>query len=108
LAAVCAWIFSYILVNISVVILRMKRPDLNRPYKTPLYPLPQIVSTVGLLITLWYIAPPFLTRSQIYLPFVVMLIFCALIALVFTYGVQKVDPWSRVEPEVLLKEEGLG
>ena len=108
LAAVCAWIFSYILVNISVVILRMKRPDLNRPYKTPLYPLPQIVSTVGLLITLWYIAPPFLTRSQIYLPFLVMLIFCALIALVFTYGVQKVDPWSRVEPEVLLKEEGLG
>jgi len=73
LAAVCAWIFSYILVNISVVVLRRQRPDLDRPYKTPLYPLPQVVGTIGMLVTLWYIAPPFLTRGQIYTPGGIML-----------------------------------
>jgi amino acid transporter len=107
LAAVCAWIFSYILVNISVVILRVKRPDLKRPYKTPFYPLPQVLSTIGMLITFWYITPPFLTRGEIYIPFLVMLIICAIIALIATYGVQQINPWVRIEPETLLAEEGL-
>ncbi|MBE7473384.1 MAG: APC family amino acid permease [Anaerolineae bacterium] len=107
LAAVCAWIFGYILVNISVVVLRMKRPDLKRPYKTPLYPLPQIVATVGMLITIWYITPPFLTPDQIYLPFLVMLLVCAGFALIWTYGVQQINPWVRIEPETLIAEEGL-
>ncbi len=105
LAAVCAWIFSYVLVNISVVLLRMRRPDLERPYKTPFYPAPQILATVGLLITLWFIAPPFLTRGQIYTPFLGMLVVSAVFALVWTYGVTKVDPWTPVEPEVLIAEE---
>jgi amino acid transporter len=107
LAAVCAWLFSYILVNISVVILRIKRPDLKRPYQTPLYPLPQVVATVGMLITLWYITPPFLTPSQIYIPFLMMLIVCAGFALIWIYGVQRTDPWARIEPETLITEEGL-
>ena len=107
LAAVCAWIFGYILVNISVVILRIKRPDLHRPYKTPLYPLPQLVGTFGMLITIWYITPPYLTPGQIYTPFLVMLVVCAAFALLWSYGVQKVNPWQRIEPEVLMAEEGL-
>jgi amino acid transporter len=107
LAAVMAWIFSYILVNISVVLLRVRRPDLPRPYKTPLYPLPQILATAGMLVAAWYITPPGMTRSDIYTPFFVMLGVCALYALVWTYGVQRVNPWKPVEPEALLAEEGL-
>lgn len=107
LAAVMAWIFSYILVNISVVLLRIRRPDLPRPYKTPLYPLPQILATAGMLVAAWYITPPGMTRSDIYTPFFVMLGVCALYALVWTYGVQRVNPWKPVEPEALLAEEGL-
>jgi amino acid transporter len=105
LAAVCAWIFSYILVNISVVLLRNRRPDLHRPYKTPFYPLPQILGTLGMLITFWFISPPFLTRSQIYIPFVIMLGLCAAFALIWTYGVKRMDPWTPVEPEILIAEE---
>ncbi|MGA7227281.1 MAG: APC family permease [Acidimicrobiia bacterium] len=107
LAAVMAWIFSYILVNISVVLLRVRRPDLPRPYKTPLYPLPQVLATAGMLVAAWYITPPGMTRSDIYTPFFVMLGVCALYALVWTYGVQRVNPWKPVEPEALLAEEGL-
>ena len=107
LAAVMAWIFSYILVNISVMVLRRRRPDLARPYKTPLYPLPQILASAGFLVAAWYIAPPYLTRGDIYRPFFLMLAACAVYALVWTYGVQKVNPWKPVEPETLLAEEGL-
>ncbi len=35
LAAVCAWGFAYILVNLAVISLRLRRPDLPRPYRTP-------------------------------------------------------------------------
>ena len=107
LAAVMAWVFSYILVNISVIVLRVRRPDLHRPYKTPLYPLPQVLSTLGLLVAAWYIAPPGTTRGEIYTPFFIMLGACAVYALVWTYGVQKINPWKPVAPEQLMAEEGI-
>lgn len=108
LAAVMAWIFSYILVNISVMVLRSRRPDLARPYKTPMYPLPQILASVGLLVAAWYIAPPGTTRGEIYTPFFIMLGACALYALIWTYGVQRTSPWKPVDPELLMAEEGIG
>lgn len=107
LAAVMAWIFSYLLVNISVIMLRIRRPELTRPYKTPLYPLPQVLASAGLLVAAWYITPPGLTRSDIYAPFFIMLGVCALYALVWTFGVQKTNPWTPVEPETLMAEEGI-
>ncbi len=108
LAAVLAWIFSYVLVNISVILLRSRRPDLSRPYKTPLYPVPQLLATAGMLVAGWYITPPTLTRSDIYVPFGIMLGACALYALIWTYGVQRINPWKPVEPEALLSGEGAG
>ncbi len=107
LAAVMAWIFSYILVNVSVMRLRQRRPDLDRPYKTPLYPLPQILASVGLLVAAWFIAPPGLSRADIYTPFFIMLGVAAVYALVWTYGVQKTNPWKPVEPEHLKAVEGV-
>jgi amino acid transporter len=107
LAAVLAWIFSYLLVNISVMILRARRPDLPRPYKTPIYPLPQIVASAGLLVAGWYVTPPGLTRGDIYGPFFIMLGACAVYALIWTYGIQRSNPWKPVEPETFMAAEGL-
>ncbi|MCG5253363.1 ethanolamine permease [Brevibacillus agri] len=44
---------SYISMNLSVIILRKKEPDLVRPYKTPLYPFIPIVSLVLAVIALF-------------------------------------------------------
>ncbi|MFK7800155.1 MAG: APC family permease, partial [Anaerolineae bacterium] len=96
LAAVCAWIFSYILVNISVIMLRQSHPNIHRPFKTPFYPIPQIVAIVGMSLTLWNIAPPFLTRADIFIPFGIVMAICAVIALIYTYGVAGTNPWARV------------
>ncbi len=105
LAGVMAWIFGYILVNISVISMRIRNPDLDRPYRTPLYPLPQVVAIGGILVTMWYIAPPGLTRGSIYIRFFVMLAICATYSLIWLYAVAKKDPWTPVDTAELIAEE---
>jgi amino acid transporter len=104
LSAICSWIFFYVLINIAVILLRNRRPDLPRPYKTPFYPIPQILATLGLLITFFYLTPPNLTAAQIYIPFFFMLGLCALYAFFWLQNA-KTDMWKPVEPEEIL---GLG
>jgi len=89
LAAVCAWGVAYVLVTLSVVSLRLRRPDLPRPYRAPWYPLPQIVSVVGIVVALAYIAPVGTSRSAVYVPFGIMLAGTAVYALVWTRFVRR-------------------
>lgn len=105
LAAVCAWLFSYILVNISIIVLRRRRPDLARPYRTPMFPVPQVLATIGMLITIWYIAPPYLERQDIYLRFFGMLAVVALFAAWQTIFKTKKPLFEPVEPEEFVREE---
>ncbi|WP_293764714.1 APC family permease [uncultured Aquitalea sp.] len=105
LAAVCAWGVAYLLVNISIVLLRLRRPDFPRAYRSPWFPLPQIVASVGILIAIWFITPPGMHSRDIYVPFGVMLGFTALYALVWTVFVQKVHPFRPVALEAILEEE---
>lgn len=105
LAAVCAWLFSYILVSVSVMVLRYRRPDLPRPYRVPLFPVPQVVAILGMLVTLWYIAPPFLTRGAIYSRFAIMLGLSAAFALVWTLVAMRKPAFEPVDPRVFVAEE---
>lgn len=101
LAAVCAWLFSYILVNISIVRLRQRRPDLDRPYRVPFYAFPQIAATVGMLIAIWFIAPPGIGRDEIYIPFGILLLVTGAYSLLWIKLVLKSDGFKAVEPEDL-------
>lgn len=105
LAGVCAWLFSYVLVNLSVVSLRLRHPEAHRPYRAPGFPVPQIVAVAGILVTIWYIAPPGLTRGEIYSRFGVMLAVCAAYSLVWLLLVSKKSLWAPVDPAELIAEE---
>ncbi|MCY1271711.1 Serine/threonine exchanger SteT [compost metagenome] len=105
LAAVCAWSTAYLLVTLSVVILRIRRPDLPRAYRSPWFPLPQIVSSAGILLGMWYITPPGMNPSDIYVPFAWMLGATAAYALFWTLVVQKVNPFRPVPVEDVLEKE---
>lgn len=105
LAAVCAWGVAYLLVNLAIVRLRFTRPDFPRAYRSPWFPLPQIVASLGILIAIWYITPPGMNPRDIYLPFGIMLGLTALYALVWTVFVQKVNPFHAVAIEDILAEE---
>ncbi|MGE7601667.1 APC family permease [Peribacillus sp. NPDC097675] len=41
--ACASWLMSYIIAQVNVIILRGKYPQKERPFKSPLYPLPQII-----------------------------------------------------------------
>lgn len=99
LAAVCAWGVAYLLVTLSVVLLRIRRPDLPRAYRSPLFPLPQVISSVGIIIAIWHITPAGMDRSAILVPFGVMLAIASLYALGWTLLVQRVNPFKPVAVE---------
>ncbi|MGT0250367.1 APC family permease [Burkholderia sp. GbtcB21] len=105
LAATCAWGTAYLLVTASVVMLRIRRPDLPRPYRSPLFPLPQIVSSVGIVLAIWYITPPGMNARDIYVPFGAMLGLTALYALFWTLVVQRRHPFKPVPVEEVLRNE---
>ena len=105
LAAVCSWGTAYLLINLSIVVLRLRRPELPRAYRIPLFPLPQIVASVGIFIAIWYIAPPHIQPRDVFLPFGAMLALTALYALVWTYLVQRRSGFTPVPVEQVLEQE---
>ncbi len=48
IAASTSWLLAYVVSHIDVLVLRRTMPNLRRPYKTPFYPLPQIIGIVGM------------------------------------------------------------
>ena len=46
-------LISYITMNLSVLILRKKEPELHRPFKTPLYPIAPVVSLALAVISIF-------------------------------------------------------
>jgi amino acid transporter len=103
LAAVCAWGVAYVLVAVSVIALRLRRPDLPRPYRAPAYPLPQIVSIVGIVTALAFIAPLGTSRLEVYGPFGVMLAITAAYAIVWTRWVRKAPLFQPERVELVLQ-----
>lgn len=67
LAACVAWLLAYIICHLNVIALRRRYPNMPRPFKTPFYPLPQIVGIIGMLVSLYYVSPtPEMTMSIVY------------------------------------------
>jgi amino acid transporter len=46
-AATC-WLLTYIVAHVDVLILRKKYPHFPRPFKTPFYPIPQLLGILGM------------------------------------------------------------
>ncbi|SBS34358.1 Proline-specific permease ProY [Marinomonas spartinae] len=49
IAATTSWLLAYIVAHIDVMVLRRRLPDLHRPYKTPFFPIPQILGIVAMV-----------------------------------------------------------
>lgn len=48
IAASTSWLLAYIIAHIDVLVLRRSMPNHERPYRTPFYPLPQIIGIIGM------------------------------------------------------------
>ncbi len=105
LAGVCAWSASYVLVNLSLVMLRWRRPDLPRAFRTPGFPLPQLLASAGIVAALTDIAPPTIPAVAVYGPFAAVSSASLAYALVWTVLVRRQAPFAPVPVEQVLERE---
>ena len=56
-AAAIAWLLAYIIAHINVIALRRRYPHANRPFRTPFYPLPQVIGIAGMAYAIIYASP---------------------------------------------------
>ncbi|SNT05302.1 amino acid/polyamine/organocation transporter, APC superfamily [Pseudomonas japonica] len=100
LAAALAWLLAYIVVHIDVIALRRRYPHAKRPFRTPFYPLPQIVGIAGMLFAIWHASPAPEMTAKIFGTAGVVLGVISLIAVLWVKLVMK-KPLFRPEPLVV-------
>ncbi|MCM2973301.1 APC family permease [Larsenimonas suaedae] len=83
IAAATSWLLAYIVAHIDVIVLRRRRPEHRRPYRTPFYPLPQIVGIVGMAYVAANASPSPDMTALIYTLLGVVLGIVSLIAIVW-------------------------
>lgn len=64
--ACVTWLLSYIIAQIDVIVLRRRYPNARRPFKTPLYPLPQIIGIASCTYLIVFIVPDMSARIMVW------------------------------------------
>lgn len=76
------WLMAYIVAHLDVMILRRRYPDMARPFRTPFYPIPQIVGIVAMIYVIWHNSPAPELTVQIWTytgsTLAIVLVLCAL------------------------------
>jgi amino acid transporter len=101
MSAAACWLMVYMLTHIIVMVIRYRYPTLKRPYKTPLYPLPQILGSLGVIYAIWEIWPDLVTKMEIYTYAGVAVIICTAYALFWV----KLKMKKKLFQPVSLEEE---
>ncbi len=105
ISAAIAWLLAYIITHINVIALRRRYPNIARPYKTPFYPLPQIIGIAGMLYALIYASPSAELSAQIYGAAGIVLAVVAVIAIFWVKVVMKKNLFSPEPIEKALEAE---
>lgn len=65
-ASAFSWLLAYIIAHIDAIVLRIKYPKLERPFKTPFFPVPQILGIAGTVFVLINIFPDPKLKAEIH------------------------------------------
>ena len=66
ISSASCWLLTYIIAHVNVIVLRWKHPAHTRPYKSPLFPLLQVIGIAGMLYALVNNAPTPELRVKVY------------------------------------------
>jgi len=97
LAACIAWLLAYIICHLDVIVLRRLYPNIHRPFRCPLYPLPQIVGIIGMGSAIYYISPSEEATLKIFLAAGVVLGFISITSIIWIKYVMR-KPLFKPEP----------
>ena len=60
------WLMAYIVAHINVLVMRKKYPAFKRPFKTPFYPLPQLIGIIGMGYAIYNNSPSAEMAAKVY------------------------------------------
>ena len=66
IAASTCWFLTYIIAHIDLMVLRKRYPHVPRPYKSPFYPIPQLVGIAGMAYAALHNSPSPEMTQQVY------------------------------------------
>jgi amino acid transporter len=92
LAGVMGWGMAYVIIHVTQIVLRVREPRARRPYRSPWWPIPQLVGIGLLLVAMLNIFPDPEIESNIYRTFGIFLVISVVFSLVYnavTYGATK-------------------
>ncbi len=92
-AAAGCWLVAYIIVHLDLIVLRLRAPQLARPFRSPLFPLPQILGILGMGYVFLNISPAPELAAPIYRNVTVMLGVTLAYSLVWTLLVKRHNPF---------------
>ncbi|HEY1276175.1 MAG TPA: APC family permease [Thermoleophilaceae bacterium] len=99
LAGVLGWATAYIIIHLSVIVLRTRYPDARRPFRSPLYPLPQLVGGGILVVAALRIFPDPTVRDHIYRDYGIFLGVAVLLSLLYNaYSMRSLTAQFRPVP----------
>jgi amino acid transporter len=114
LAGVLGWVTAYVLIHVSVVLLRFREPGANRPFRSPFLPVPQFLGAGLLALAAYKIAPPGIESDSIYYRWLIFLAIAAAFSLLYnlySYGslgaIFRPVPLAEVYRETEMIEEEL-
>jgi amino acid transporter len=80
LAGVLGWATAYLLIHLSVLILRRAEPDAPRPFRAPFSPLPQLLGSALIALAAYKIFPVEEVRNDAYLYYGIFLAVAAVLS----------------------------
>ena len=83
LAGVLGWATAYVLIHVAHIALRVREPAARRPYRSPLFPLPQLLGIALLIIAAVKVFPDPTVRSHIYRDYLIFLGVSIVVAFVY-------------------------
>lgn len=92
-AAAGCWLVAYIIVHMDLIMLRLRLPQHARPFRSPLFPLPQVLGILGMGYVFMNISPTPELAAPIYRNVASMLGITLIYSLVWTLLVMRRNPF---------------
>lgn len=92
-AAAGCWLVAYIIVHLDHIVLRLRLPQRTRPFRSPLFPLPQALGILGMGYVFLNIAPAAELAGPIYRNVAIMLGVTFAYSMAWTLLVRRRNPF---------------
>lgn len=101
-AATGCWLVAYIIVHLDLIVLRLRLPDHHRPFRSPAFPLPQVLGILGMAYVFLNISPTPELAGSIYRNVAMMLGVTLAYSLIWTILVMRRHPFRADLPSAAI------